>query len=499
MTYQSTPPPWQRLSDPVDGDLLVYFRIVFGIVAGSWVVKQVVSGAVEAFYIQPRFHFHYFGFEWVQPFSAAWTHLEFLAMGIAAGLITIGAGYRAATIVFAVGFTHLFLLDKCLYQNHYYLICLVAWLMILVPANRQLAVDAHFRSNIRSTQVPKRAIWLLRFQIALPYFYGGIAKLNADWLVGEPMRSMLAQRTDFPIIGEFFTQEWCVYLFAYGGLLFDLLVVPALLTKRFRIAACFAAMFFHLMNAWLFTIGVFPWFMLLTLPMFFSPGSLRSLVAKTGLCSDLAAADLAEGQPTPDQRDANVHDSRIEEASSDTSLQIATTPKLWLCFLAVFVAWQIAFPLRHFLIPGNPSWTEEGHYFAWHMLVRGKRSALRYNALDRTSARVGTVDLRPYVSEFQLNRVSRDPRMIHELSQYISTDLRRLGFREIEVRALSLVSMNGRKPQLLIDPQVDLSKEKVGWGKPTWIVPLHEPLRNEPWEAPVSEWQSILNEKDVIP
>ena len=62
-------------------------------------------------------------------------------------------------------------------------------------------------------------------------------------------------------------------LFSYGGLLFDLAVVPLLLWKRTRLQAFLAAVVFHLCNALLFefSIGVFPWMMIAATLMFFDP------------------------------------------------------------------------------------------------------------------------------------------------------------------------------------------------------------------------------------
>ena len=455
----------QWMSRPVDADLLVYFRIVFGFVALSWVLKQFTSGAIDHFYSGPKLHFHYHGFHWIQILPEPWTRIEFGILGVAAILIVCGAFYRVGALAFAVGFTHLFLGDKTLYQNHYYLICLVSWLMVVLPANCRLSFDAHWWPSIASSTVPSWAIWLLRFQLGVPYFFGGIAKINPDWLDGEPMRFMLSRQLNFPMVGQFFDQEWCVLLFAYGGLLFDLLVIPALVSKRFRTAACIIAVCFHTTNAWLFTIGVFPWFMLFSLPVFFEPSSIARFWS----------------------RETTAPSTRQHFTSFSTNA-IG-------CLLAVYVGWQLLFPMRHFLMPGNPSWTEEGHYFAWHMLLRGKRSALRYEAFDPKTNRAGAIDLRPYVTTFQLNRVARDPRMIHELAQNIGEDLRDRGFDDVRLHAISLVSMNGRKPQMLVDPDVDLLRAEAGWQQPKWIVPLHEPLRREYWSLPMSEWESASSKK----
>jgi len=159
-------------------------------------------------------------------------------------------------------------------------------------------------------------------------------------------------------------------------------------------------------------------------------------------------------------------------------------------FLVAYTISQLLIPLRHFVLPGNPSWTEEGHCFSWHMLVRGKRSALRLNVTDEQSRRTGPVDLRPFVTELQLSRVARDPRLIYELANVIADELRDLGFDSIQIRAISLVSMNGRRPQYLVDPSVDLAKNPPGWFVPEWIIPLQEPLRKQPWDQPLSTWEA---------
>jgi hypothetical protein len=302
---------------------------------------------------------------------------------------------------------------------------------------------------------------LLRFQIGVPYFFGGVAKVSGDWLAGEPMRTMLDERTSYPLLGQFFGDEWCVQLFVWGGLLFDLLIVSALLWKRTRLVAFLVAVCFHLLNATLFSIGIFPWLMIMATVIYFPPGSLRRL--------------LRRGQIT------------LPDATNHRRLSGAQ--RLVVALLAAYIVVQVLVPLRHFAQRGNPNWTEEGHYFSWHMLLRGKKSGLRVNATDPRSKVTGTIDLRGYLTPHQLPRVSRDPRMIHELVCFIRDDFREMGQGDLELRVLSLVSMNGRKPQLMIDPRVNLALEPRTWSQPRWIVPLEEPLRSKPWDVPLAEWE----------
>ena len=242
---------WQavghRFDVRVDSDLLAYFRIIFGMVGVTWVVKRFHSGAIDSFYIAPEHHFHYFGFAFVAELPPS--HIEFGVLGLAALLVAAGLWFRVAALVFAVVFTHLFLVDKCLYQNHYYLMCLLAWILPVLPCDRAWTLWCAKGLREKDTSVPFGALWLLRFQLAVPYVYGGIAKLSSDWLAGEPMRQMLLQRADFPLVGAFFLEEWCVMGFTYGGLLFDLLIVPLLFVRGFRIVAFAWAIAFHVINA----------------------------------------------------------------------------------------------------------------------------------------------------------------------------------------------------------------------------------------------------------
>jgi hypothetical protein len=143
--------------------------------------------------------------------------------------------------------------------------------MCFLPAERAFSVDALIRPKIRTDVVPAWTLWLLRAQIGIPYFYGGIAKLNSDWLQGgEPMRIWLRPLTAMPGLGHVFKADWVVYSFVSGGLLLDLLVAPLLLWRRTRPFAFAAAVLFNLINAVIFEIGIFPWLMLGALLIFFS-------------------------------------------------------------------------------------------------------------------------------------------------------------------------------------------------------------------------------------
>jgi hypothetical protein len=361
------------------------------------------------------------------------------------------------------------LIDKALYQNHYYLMCLFAWIAVILPANRALSVDSLLVPSLRRTTAGAWTLWLLRFQIAIPYLYGGIAKLEPDWLRGQPMRATLFAGTESPYLGQFLNYEWCVWLIVYGGLLFDLLIVPALLWSRTRPVAFLLALGFHLTNATIFNIGVFPWLMGLATVLFFPPEMLQRLM-RLGT-----------------SRESRAESQEQEASPSGSRLLTLSSRRIGFALLASYVLLQLTLPLRHFVYPGRATWTEQGHYFAWHMKLRGKDCALRLYATEPTSGRTGTINLRDYVAEHQV-RFARDPDMIHELCQFVAQDLARRGYPGIEIRAWSLVGLNGRKPQLLIDPTVDLAHAPSPGVGCDWIMPLTEPLRHDAWDVPLDQW-----------
>jgi hypothetical protein len=73
-------------------------------------------------------------------------------------------------------------------------------------------------------------------------------------------------------------------------------------------------------------------------------------------------------------------------------------PRQWLLlgFIGVWLAFQVLFPLRHLLYPGSPSWTEQGHRFAWQMKLRDKDAEATFFVRDPATGREWSVALDRY-------------------------------------------------------------------------------------------------------
>lgn len=441
---------WSWWFDPVPIDSLVAFRIFFGLMAGLDCLWFLTEGWVATTFLEPAVLFKYYGFGWVHPWPGSGMYVHFAALVALAACLGCGFFYRIASVLFALGITYVFLLEKAIYLNHMYLICLVSGILAVVPAHRAFSLDARRNPRLFAETVPRWCLWLVRFQIAVPYLYGGIAKLHRDWLAGDVMFMFFVDEGDYPVFGSAMTSDLIVSFFTYGGLAFDLLIVPSLLWRRTRFAAFCCAVAFHLINAMLFRIGIFPWLMIGATTIFLPPDwPRRFFQVPVAGAAQPAITTLSGGQ-------------------------LRT-----LAVLFVYVSFQLLFPLRQFLYPGDPNWTDEGQTFSWRMMIRAKLSRVEVTAVDPITGRQGAMSLEKFLNPRQLRNLKRSPDLMLQFSHFLAREHRRLGGGRLEVYWRAYCSLNGRKPQLLIDPAADLAAQPRSWRPSQWIMPLTEPSMSE--------------------
>ena len=499
----------QKLLSHIDSSSLVVFRISFGVILLWEVIRYFQKGWINRYFIEPDFNFKYTGFGWLEPLPATGMYGLFVVLGIAATLFALGLFYRVAAVTIFLGVSYFFLLEETRYLNHIYLVILLAFLCCFLPLNRSFSLDTLRNKAFASQTLPFWVLALLQFQIGVPYFWGGVAKLQPDWFQGEPMRIWLRNRTDFPIIGSLFTQEWLVFLFSYGGLFLDLLAVPLLLWRKSRPFIFPLLVIFHFFNSRWFGIGIFPWFMILATTLFFKPDwpkqiyqsarqhlSLGILYAVFGLGFGALALWMLEafsivvfsvGFVAGVMITYGFWDSYVSPVQGKTTpkseikrakQKVKSQPRPILIFsLSFWLIIHTLLPLRHFIIPGDSNWTEEGHRFAWHMLLRVKGSDIEYIIEDRSQNFREVHDPEESLEPFQFNRFKNAPHLIHEYARHLSKDYKARGYENVSIRARSLVALNGRKGQPIIDASINLSKEPEALWHADWILPLREPLK----------------------
>ena len=413
------------------------------------VLRYWAYGRIARYYIEPTFFFPFI--EGIKPVGGA-MYLVFVLMGAAALLLAIGFYYRAASALFFVLYTYTFLLDKAQYNNHYYLICLLAFLFVMTDANRAFAIDA-VRRRLPS-RVPAWQVYVFRLQICIVFFYAGVAKINADWLAGEPARAWLAARSDYFLIGPLLLQEWFVYAYAYGGLLFDLFIGFALLWAPTRSAGFVLLVGFNVLNKWFYDIGIFPYLTMATFVLFMNASTIRRWLDRWPRTRTVGRAVLLDMLGS--RLDARVSDGSSEVGPIDrwlSRVRIRATAFL----MAVFVLLQLVAPLRHFAIRGPVGWTDEGHNFSWRMKLRDKKAS-EVAFYIREPLTGHTLDLSTEeLTSKQKRKMSTRPHMILQYAKHLAENLRKEGVENPTVYVRTSVSLNSREPKLLIDEQVNLA------------------------------------------
>ncbi|QDS95478.1 Vitamin K-dependent gamma-carboxylase [Roseimaritima multifibrata] len=454
---------------PVDAASAILFRILFAALAAGWAWNYLASGRVTQLYVDPQFHFTYAGFQWVHPWSGDGMYLHFIALMGLAMMILTGCFYRVACLLFALGFTYVFLLERTNYQNHYYLILLLSWTLPWLPLNRMLSVDAYRRPQIASQSIPAWALLALRFHIALPYLFGGIAKWTSDWMLGQPMEMFLSTKADLPVIGTWLAIPGVGIWMSWCGMFFDLAIVPGLLFSRTRKYAFLLCIGFHLTNAVLFSIHIFPWLMIAGSTIFFRPDWPRRFLS---------------AEPVT--------------LSQKSTWRGSTGQWVALGLVIIYAGFQVIWPLRSRIHSEPTSWTERGHLFSWRMMLRAKEVGIGFALRDPATEAVVNVDHMQFLSTEQSEKFARDPNLILQMAHFIADKFEQEMRRRPQIYAFALVSLNGRKPQLMIDPNTDLAslQRNTSIG-PEGFVTLHEPLRSPAWDIPIDQWRNHVDLPEI--
>ncbi len=412
------------LKAPVDGGSLAVFRICFGLVMLWHTLKYLWPNAhgnlLKFYYVNVGWNFPYHGFEWVRPWPEPWLTVHFVVLALASLFVALGLFYRLASVTLFLSYTYVFLMDEAKYNNHYYLMCLVQFLLIWMPAQARYSIDAWWNSRTNKIAVLSMntaghisppcpvtvsfwPVFLIRAQLFFLYVYGGIAKINVDWLTGIPLVSIGTKLHEFldRLIwlpdGVGITQL-CLFL-AWTGLLYDLLIGFLLLIRRTRILGIVLTLMFHTTNNHLFPIGVFP-IMAFTATLIFLepdwPGRFWQWLRRPRLARPNFKWLLGGAVLLPVVGAALGWKGRRAQSPDVPALDIRR--HRWVvAFVGAWLITQTLIPLRHFLIAGDANWTEEGHSFSWRMMLRAKAAGHILFDIRDPAVQVASPDGKPRV------------------------------------------------------------------------------------------------------
>lgn len=461
-----------RLAEPVDIAPLVFFRIVAGVLIAVETVGQLVTD-YRAVYVGAELNFYYALTPWLQPWPPLGVFAHFGLNIVAAVALASGYRTRLAAAVLGVGTLSLLLMEPSVYINHTYLYGLTALLLGLTPCGEAISFDVAAGRFSPRGSAPVWCLVALRLQLAIVYVYSGLAKLDPDWLAALPLSIWLEPARTYPVIGEIFAIPALPHVLAWGGLFFDLLVVPGMLWCRTRGGVFALAVVFHLTNVVVFGLGTFPWFALTMTALFFEPRSFRRiglLARNLPSPSDAVPCGGSEGLPSPDgeaaQAGTQMRGSFAEPRAVSQSLILT---------LCVWFLIQLVLPLQPLFYPGRASWTEEGHTFAWRMMLRTKTGSVSFQVRDPVTGETWTESPLGHTTRRQYIALIRKPELIRQYAHHLAEQYARRGVPGVEVRARAICSLNGRAPRLLVDPRVNLAAETARLSAYSWIRPEVQP------------------------
>jgi len=428
-----------RFFKAVDNSPLIIFRIIFGFLVACECWGAILTGWVQRVFIDSCFNFHFIPFAFLKPLPDNGMYGYFFVMGLLGIAIMLGYRYVLSAISFSVLWAGVYFMQKSAYNNHYYLLWLLSVIMIFLPAHKELSLDVSQQRVSSKNTMPNWVLILIIGQLFIVYTYASIAKLYPDWLNTTVPARLMSGKADYPIVGALLQQTWAHYTITYVGILFDLLIIPALLWKPTRKVAFTMAVFFHIYNSIVLQIGIFP-YLALGFTVFFFP-----------------ASDIRKWFYPKRKKEVSIS----AESYKKSSLMIAV--------ISIWLLVQLCLPLRHWFIAGDVLWTDEGHRLSWRMMLRSKSGYTTFK-IKEAGKRKQRVNLKDYLTSKQINSMVGKPDMIWQFAKYLKEINFRQG-KEVEVYVNSRVSVNGGKRYQFIDPHENIANQPWTWWKHNcWVL-----------------------------
>ncbi len=436
----------------VDNIGLVLFRVVFGLLIAVEAIGGIFTGWVSRTLVDTPFTFNFIGFGFLQYLRGDLLYYYFLIMGIFGIFVMLGYKYRFSMIVYAIMWTCVYLMQKSSYNNHYYLMMLLCWIMAFLPANGWFSLDAKINPKIKSPYMPRWVILVLILQVWIVYTFASLAKFYPDWLNGSMPALLMEGKSDYWLVGGLLQKSWVHWTIAYTGIFFDLLIVPLMLWRRTRLLGFIISIFFHLFNSFIFHIGIFPYMSIAFALFFFSAETLQKRF--------LPKKKLYTGN----------------------EVFIPKYKKLFISVFGIYFMFQLGLPLRHWFFKDDVLWTEEGHRLSWRMMLRSKSGSLVVWVKDKNTGKKEHYNYGKLLGYKQKAAVATKPDLMWQLAQKIKAIEAKKG-NDVAVYLESKVSVNDGPYHLFIDPNIDIASEEWHPFKHSeWILSSPEDYSAKPTE-----------------
>lgn len=437
---------WKYAGKEVWGGKIAVFRILFAIVLFFQAWHFYSIDFIKRDVIDPVLHFSYPYLPFIESLNPYIMYGMLVLMFISSVLIVLGIKSRLFFTFYFIAFTYLFLIDKGYYNNHYYLLSLLLFLMIFIKSDTQLAVLPCKQKINYAWEV-----YILIFQFSLVLIIAGLNKLNPWWLIHhEPIHHILEAKVKWS--GNLFWSSMLVEnVLVWGGVLFDLLIIPLLVWKRSRIIAVFLFFFFNGMNYIVFQsigeIGIFPLLMLSSLILFFPNQSIINAIRKINKQYKVA---------------------KVERKDKQFSTLLKGG-------LIVYVLLQLTIPIRHHFFTGNVDYTGEGQRFSWRMKSVYKDFSIAFILKDEEKGISASLDPRTVLTEKQYTNLGYYPELIIPVAENLKNAAKEKGVRSPRIYVDYKVGFMALPMQYIVDPGTDiLTLNYSPFRHSSWILPLEQ-------------------------
>ena len=447
------------LNNPVPNISITLFRTVFSFILLIQTCYFISSGFIEHNIIEPFMLFPFI--TGLKPIPEMYLMILSYIMLIANIGMLFNKTARISTLFFLCSFTYFWLLDKSYFNNHYYFMSLICFILLLVERN------SSFKTH---NYVNRLSLFALQAMVLITYLIAGINKLNPYWLIDlQPVAFILENKCDVTE-NTFFITPLLIVLITYGGVLFDLLIGFLLFYKRMKPLAFILIIVFNIMNYFLFLdnseIGVFPFIMISTLILFINPEYLTKIFKIK-------------------QQVKYKHDSH----------------HLLKYFIMAFLILQVILPFRHLLFKGHVDYNGIGQRFSWRMKSMCKtpttEGIIQFSVIEKQSkkqiAHFHLLNMQEqfaqsgihenlYLTENQITKLLYYPDLIPVFTKEIESIISNHTRKNYNMKLNFIISANchikfmERPSQALINTSIDLT-EVSSLNTNKWL----NNLEQKPW------------------
>ncbi|OBS81225.1 hypothetical protein A6R68_20560 [Neotoma lepida] len=465
---------WQNvvtlLNRPTDPANLAVFRFLFAFLMLLDIPQERGLSSLDRKYLDGLDVCRFPLLDALRPLPLDWMYLVYTIMFLGALGMMLGLCYRLSCVLFLLPYWYVFLLDKTSWNNHSYLYGLLAFQLTFMDANQYWYVP-----------------WEM-IGIFIVYFIAGVKKLDADWVEGYSMEHLSRHWLFSPfklVLSEELTSLLVVH---WGGLLLDLSAGFLLFFDASRSIGLFFVSYFHCMNSQLFSIGMFPYVMLASSPLFCSTEWPRKLVAR---CPK-RLQKLLPTKDAPRPSASCIYKRARARAGQNAGLR----HQLGAVFTLLYLLEQLFLPYSHFLTQGYNNWTNGLYGYSWDMMVHSRsHQHVKITYRDGLTGELGY--LNPGVFT-QSRRWKDHADMLKQYATCLSLLLPKYNVTEPQIYFDIWVSINDRFQQRLFDPRVDIVQ--AVWSpfqRTPWVQPLLMDL--SPWRTKLQDIKSSLdNHTEVV-